>query len=121
MSNTYDMLLVPEDRIDDIIPMDNQIVIKVAFPETKTKSGIIFTDSVQSRELASRIIGTVIKCGPNVEFCEVGDEVIFTKYGGTVVAKIPDSKEGMGDGYEIRIIEEKNLVSKLKRKEEKGA
>lgn len=121
MSNTYDMLLVPEDRIDDIIPMDNQIVMKISFPESKSKSGIIFTDNVQARELASRIIGTVLKCGPNVEFCEVGDEVIFTKYAGTVVSKKQDSVEGAGDGYEIRIIDEKNLISRLKRKEEKGA
>ena len=121
MSNTYDLLLVPEDRIDDIIPMDNQIVMKIAFPETKSKGGIIFTGTAQKRELASRIIGTVLKCGPNVEFCKVGDEVIFTKYAGTVVANVPDSQEGACDGYEIRIIEEKNLVSRLKRKEEKGA
>ena len=117
MSNTYDLLLVPTDRIDDIIPYDNQIVLKIAFPETISSAGLILsTQTGMQREVASRIIGTVLKIGPGVEFCEVGDEVIFAKYAGTVVAKQEDSAPGKGDGYEIRIIEEKQLVSKLKKK-----
>lgn len=120
--NTYDLLMVPTDRIDDIIPYDNQIVMKIELPTTKTKSGLVMmTKSGQSRELASRIIGRVLKTGPNVEFCQVGDDVIFAKYAGVVVSKKDETKQDLGDGFEIRIIEEKNLVSRLKRTEEKGA
>lgn len=120
--NTYDLLMVPTDRVDDIIPYDNQIVIKIELPVTKTKSGLVITTNAgQARELASRIIGRVLKIGPNVEFCKVGDDVIFAKYAGTVVSKKSDSKQDAGDGFEIRIIEEKNLISRLKRTEEKGA
>lgn len=118
MSNAYDMLLVPEDRIDDIEPLDDQLVVKISFPPTKTAGGIIVVDTVVKRELASRIIGTVIKCGPNVEFFKPGEECIFAKYAGTVVSQQDESKEGAGDGYQIRIMEEKYIISKLKKKEQ---
>lgn len=117
MSSAYDMLLVPKDRVDDIEPLDDQLVVKIQFPEQKTKGGIILTDNVVKRELAARIIGTVLKCGPNAEFFEPGDEVIFAKYSGTVVSQQEDSVEGANDGYEIRIMEEKYVISKLKKKE----
>lgn len=113
MSNTYDMLLVPEERIDDIIPYDNQIVIRVEFPQTKTKGGIIMTQGSVQREIAQRIIGHVIKIGPDVEFCKVGDDIIYAKYAGTVVSRKDETEPGAGDGYEVRIIEEKQLVAKL--------
>lgn len=120
--NTYDLLMVPTDRVDDIIPYDNQIVMKIEFPKTKTKAGLILTtEKGVQREIAQRIIGRVLKIGPNVEFCEVGDDVIFAKYAGTVVSRMADASEGAGDGWEVRIIEEKNLVARLKRTEEKGA
>lgn len=119
--NTYDLLMVPSDRIDDIIPYDNQIVMKIEFPEQKTSSGLVLTtESGIQREIAQRIIGRVLKIGPNVEFCKVGDDVIFSKYAGTVVSRKADTTSGAGDGWEVRIIEEKNLVARLKRTEEKG-
>lgn len=115
--STYDMLLVPEDRIDDIIPYDNQIVIKIEFPKSKTSGGIILSQKTQQREIAQRIIGTVLKVGPAVEYCKEGDEIIFAKYAGTVVSRKDESAEGAEDGYEIRVIEEKQLISRLKKKE----
>lgn len=122
MMNTYDLLMVPTDRVDDIIPYDNQIVMKIEFPKVKTASGLVLTtEKGVQREIASRIIGRVLKIGPNVEFCQVGDDVIFAKYAGTVVSRKADVSEGAGDGWEVRIIEEKNLVARLKRTEEKGA
>lgn len=116
MSNTYDLLMVPEDRIDDIIPYDNEIVMKISFPQSKTKGGIIMTNATVQKEIAQRIIGEVIKIGPNVEFCKVGDEVIYSKYAGTVVSRKDETVAGAGDGYEIRIIDEKQLVARLKRR-----
>lgn len=115
--NTYDMLMVPEDRIDDIIPYDNQIVMRIEFPKTKTAGGIILSQKTVQREIAQRIIGKVIKTGPGVEYCKPGDEVIFAKYAGTVVSRKDESVEGAGDGYEVRIIDEKQLISRLKNKE----
>lgn len=117
MSNTYDMLLVPEDRIDDIEPLDDQLVVKIQFPEQKSKSGILLTQNTVQKELAARIIGDVIKCGPNVDFFVPGDQVIFAKYSGTVVSRKDESESGMNDGYEIRIMQEKYVISKLKKKE----
>lgn len=115
--NTYDMLMVPEDRIDDIVPYDNQIVMRIEFPKTKTQGGIILSQKTVQREIAQRIIGKVLKIGPGVEYCKPGDEVIFAKYAGTVVSRKDESVEGAGDGYEVRIIEEKQLISRLKSKE----
>lgn len=117
MSNTYDMLLVPKDRIDDIEPLDDQLVVKIEFPKSKTQGGILLTNNVVGRELASRIIGTVLKCGPNVEFFQPGDECIFAKYAGTVVSQQDETTQGADDGYQIRIMEEKYIISKLKKKE----
>lgn len=114
MANTYDMLLVPEDRIDDIEPMDNQIVVRVEFPKSKTTGGIILAQKTLQREIAARIIGTVIKAGPKVILCNVGDEVIYAKYSGTVVSRKDESIEGAADGYEIRIMDETQVISKLK-------
>lgn len=112
--NTYDLLMVPTDRVDDIIPYDNEIVMKIEFPKMTSKSGVILTtEKGVQREIASRIIGKVLKIGPNVEFCEVGEEVIFAKYAGTVVSRTADVDEGTG--WEVRIIEEKNLIAKLKK------
>jgi co-chaperonin GroES (HSP10) len=116
MSNMYDTLLVPTDRLDDVEPMDEQLVVKVAFPETKTKGGILLTDNTARRELAARIIGTVLKCGPNVMFFKPGDEVIYAKYAGTVIAKQDESQPGMSDGYEIRILKEDQIICKLNKK-----
>lgn len=121
MSNTYDLLMVPVDRVDDIIPYDNQIVMKIQLPTTKAGKLILMTGKGQSRELASRIIGKVLKVGPNVVFCEVGDEVIFAKYAGVVVARMDDTAQDKSDGFEIRIIDEKNLIARLAHKETKGA
>lgn len=118
MSNTYDMLLVPVDRIDDIEPMDDQLVVKIEFPKKKTQGGILLTGDIVTRELASRIIGTVIKCGPNVEFFKPGEECIFAKYAGTVVAQQDESVKGADDGYQVRVMEEKYIISKLKKKEQ---
>lgn len=116
MSNMYDVLLVPSDRLDDIEPMDDQMVVKVSFPEMKTKGGIIMTDSAAKRELAARIIGTVLKCGPNVMFFKPGEEVIYAKYAGTIVSKKDESTEGASDGYEIRILKESQIICKLNKK-----
>lgn len=116
MSNMYDTLLVPADRLDDVEPMDDQMVVKVAFPETKTKGGIIMTDNTTRRELAARIIGTVLKCGPNVMFFNPGDEVIYAKYAGTVISKKDESEPGKGDAYEIRILKEEQIICKLNKK-----
>lgn len=121
MSNTYDLLMVPVDRVDDIIPYDNQIVMKIQLPCKKSGNIFLMTEKGQSRELASRIIGEVLKIGPNVEFCKVGDEVIFAKYAGVVVARMDDTEQDKGDGFEVRIIDEKNLVARLAHKETKGA
>lgn len=115
--NTYDMLMVPEERIDDIIPYDNQIVLRLEFPKAITSGGILLGQKTIQREIAQRIIGKVLKIGPGVEYCKPGDEVIFAKYAGTVVSRKDESVEGAGDGYEVRIIEEKQLISRLKSKE----
>ncbi len=116
MANTYDMLLVPEDRIDDIVPMDNQVVVRVEFPKSKTVGGIILAQKTLQREIASRIIGTVIKTGPKVMLCKVGDEVIYAKYSGTVVSRKDETVEGAADGYEVRIMDETQIISLLKNK-----
>lgn len=117
MSNMYEKLLVPADRVDEICPLDNNILVKISFPFGKTEGGILITQTTLGTELRGRIIGEVLKKGPNADFCEVGDEVIFAKYSGTVVSAKDSSDDGVADGYELRIMDDKNLIAVLKKKE----
>ena len=117
MSQMYEKLLVPSNRVDEIEPLDNNLLVKITFPFGKTEGGIIVTQQTIGTELRGRIIGEVLKKGPNADFCEVGDEVIFAKYSGTVVSAKDSSDDGVADGYELRIMDDKNLIAVLKKKE----
>ena len=117
MSQFYEKLLAPSDRVEDIQPLDNNILVRITFPFGKTEGGIIMTQTALGTELRGRIIGEVLKKGPNADFCEVGDEVIFAKYSGTVVSAKDCSDNGAADGYELRIMDDKQLIATLKKKE----
>lgn len=115
MSGIYEKLLVPQSRVDEIQPLDNQILVKITFPMSKTKGGIIVTQEVISSEIRSRIFGTVLKKGPAADFCEVGDEVVFVKYAGAVVCINQPSDHGAEDGFELRLMKDTELLAVLKK------
>lgn len=106
-NNIYEKLLVPTDRAEEIQPLDNMILVKVDAPESKTQGGIYLAETTVNQEARGRIIGTVLKKGPKADFCEVGEEVIFAKYSGTVCCKT--------EGYELRLMEDTDLKAILRK------
>lgn len=115
MSGIYEKLLVPHSRVDEIQPLDNQILVKITFPIGKTDGGIIITQGQIGSELRGRIIGEVMKKGPAADFCEIGDEVIFVKYAGAVVCVQEASDHGKNDGFELRLMKDTELLAVLKK------
>lgn len=107
VNNIYEKLLVPVARAEEIQPLDNMILVKVDSPDTKTQGGIYLTEDSVNQETRGRIIGTVLRKGPKADFCEVGEEVVFAKYSGTVCCK--------ADGYELRLMEDTDLKAILRK------
>jgi chaperonin GroES len=72
-----------------IKPLEDKIVIKVSAPETTTASGLVLPDTAQDKPQE----GEVLAVGPG-KFengsrapldLNVGDKVLYSKYGGTEV------------------------------------
>lgn len=80
-----------------VIPLGNNLIIKVVEVEEKTKGGIILTSSSKEQP----VHGVVLARGeyayhPNGDIkqhsIEVGDTVCFMKNAGTTVAEAPDGE-----------------------------
>lgn len=104
----YEKILVPKDRIDLIEPFDDQIIVKVTYPEQKVGS-IMLSENTIDRESLGKIFGTVLKAGPKCLWAKVGDDIIFAKFAGVCVYK----QEADGDKYELRIMPEPVLIAKI--------
>lgn len=90
-------------------PLDDRVVVQPLDSETTTAGGIVLPDS--AKEKPQR--GSVSAVGPgrlldSGERCavslEVGDEVLFGKYGGTDIEV---------DGEEIKILRESDILAKI--------
>ncbi len=65
-----------------VTPLNDRVLIKLAKPEEKTKSGIILVESAQEKTQE----GTVVSTG-DAEAIKVksGDVVMYDKYAGTAI------------------------------------
>ena len=90
-------------------PLDDRIVIEPLSAEETTAGGIVLPDS--AKEKPQR--GTVLAVGPgrlldsgerSAPSVKVGDEVLFSKYGGTELEV---------DGKEIKILRESDILAKV--------
>lgn len=90
-------------------PLDDRVVVEPMDAETTTAGGIVLPDT--AKEKPQR--GKVQAVGPgrlldNGERCpvsvKVGDEVMFSKYGGTDIEV---------DGKDIKILRESDILAKL--------
>lgn len=90
-------------------PLDDRVVVEPMDAETTTAGGIVLPDS--AKEKPQR--GKVAAVGPgrlldNGERCPVsvavGDEVMFSKYGGTDIEV---------DGKDVKILRESDILAKL--------
>lgn len=88
-------------------PLGDRVVVKVLEAEEKTAGGIILPDTAKDKPQEGEIIavgtGRVLDNGTKVAVeVNVGDRVIFSKYGGTEV-KV--------DNQEYLIIRESDLLA----------
>ena len=73
-----------------IKPLCDRIVIELVESEEKTASGIVLPDSAKEKPQEGKVIavgsGRVLESGERVALeVNVGDRIIFSKYGGTEV------------------------------------
>ena len=92
-----------------INPLDDRVVVRAHEAEETTAGGIVLPDAAKEKQQR----GTVVAVGPgrlldSGERCpvsvQVGDEVLFGKYGGTEVEI---------DGQEVKILRESDILAKL--------
>ena len=92
-----------------IRPLDDRVVVEPLEAEETTAGGIVLPDN--AKEKPQR--GTVVAVGPGKLLengtrgklsVEVGDEVIFGKYGGTEIEV---------EGEEVKILRETDILAKV--------
>lgn len=92
-----------------INPLDDRVVVRANEAEETTAGGIVLPDAAQEKPQR----GTVIAVGPGRLLdsgersslsVEVGDEVLFGKYGGTDIEI---------DGEEVKILRESDILAKV--------
>jgi chaperonin GroES len=92
-----------------INPLDDRVVVRTNEAEETTAGGIVLPDA--AKEKPQR--GTVIAVGPgrlldsgerSAISVEVGDEILFGKYGGTDIEV---------DGEEVKILRESDILAKV--------
>lgn len=108
MAAFYEKILVPKDKVDLVVPLDDQIIVKVEYPEDKINN-ILLTSTTVDRESFGKIFGKVTKVGPNCSWCVPGDDIIFAKFSGVCIYKQDED----GNRYELRIMPETALIAKI--------
>ena len=93
-------------------PMGDRLVVKPMQSEEKTKSGIYLPDTAKEKPQEGKVIavgpGRVTDEGKRIPpDVEVGDIIIYTKYGGSEI-KI--------DGEELIIMRESDILAKKTKK-----
>ncbi|MBM80174.1 MAG: co-chaperone GroES [Planctomycetaceae bacterium] len=90
-------------------PLDDRVVVQPLDAEETTAGGIVLPDAAQEKPQR----GSVLAVGPgrlleSGERCavslEVGDEVLFGKYGGTDIE---------ADGVEVKVLRESDILAKI--------
>ena len=93
----------------DLQPLGDRIIVEVLDEEATTASGIVLPDTAQEKPQRGKVLA--VGPGPRDEDgeyikmdLEVGDEVIFSKYGGTEI------KIGADD---VLILRESDVLAKV--------
>ncbi|MBN1765911.1 MAG: co-chaperone GroES [Sedimentisphaerales bacterium] len=90
-------------------PLADKIMVKRLEAQNMTKGGIVLPDSAKEKPRRGKVMaigdGKMLESGKRSKFqVKVGDEVLFTSYGGTEI-KI--------DGEEILIMDESDVLAIL--------
>ena len=93
----------------DLQPLDDRIVIRRLEAEQKTAGGIVLPDTAKEKPQRGKVLavgpGKLLDSGKRGELSvQVGDEVIYGKYGGT------DIEVG---GDEVKILRESDILAKV--------
>ena len=93
-------------------PLEDRVIVKTVESEDVTASGIVLPDSAQEKPQRGKVIavgeGRLDDSGKRVPMdVKKGDEVIYSKYGGTEV-KI--------DGEELLIMKVSDILAKVVKK-----
>ena len=93
----------------DLQPLGDRIIVEVLDEEATTASGIVLPDTAQEKPQRGKILavgpGARDEDGEYIKMdVEVGDEVIFSKYGGTEI------KVGADD---VLILRESDVLAKV--------
>jgi chaperonin GroES len=93
----------------DLQPLGDRIIVEILDEEATTASGIVLPDTAQEKPQRGKVLA--VGPGPRDEDgeyikmdLEVGDEIIFSKYGGTEI------KVGTDD---VLILRESDVLAKV--------
>ena len=92
-----------------IRPLDDRVVVEPVESEERTAGGIVLPDSAKEKPQRGRVLavgpGKLLDSGRRGELSvNVGDEVIYGKYGGTDIEL---------NGDEIKILRESDILAKV--------
>jgi chaperonin GroES len=90
-------------------PLDDRVVVEPVDAETTTAGGIVLPDTAKEKPQRGkvkavgpgRLLDTGSRCQMSIT---VGDEVLFSKYGGTDIEV---------DGKDVKILRESDILAKL--------
>jgi len=90
-------------------PLDDRVVVEPQDAETTTAGGIVLPDTAKEKPQRGKVKavgpGRLLDTGERCEMSiVVGDEVLFSKYGGTDIEV---------DGKDVKILREGDILAKL--------
>ena len=93
----------------DLKPLDDRIVVQPLEAEEVSAGGIVLPDSAKEKPQRGKVVamgpGKLLDSGERSAIeLEVGDEVLFGKYGGTEIEI---------DGTEVKILRESDILAKV--------
>jgi chaperonin GroES len=93
----------------DLQPLGDRLIVEVSEGEDVTASGIVLPDTAQEKPERGRVLavgpGSLNENGERVPLdVETGDEIIFSKYGGTTISL---------ENEDYLILRESDVLAKL--------
>ncbi len=90
-------------------PLDDRVVVEPLSAEEKTAGGIVLPDAAQEKSQRGKVVavgpGRILDAGKRCAVAvQVGDEVLFGKYGGSDVEV---------DGKDLKILRESDILAKI--------
>ena len=98
------------------IPARHRVLVRPERVEEKTRGGLYVPEHTRERQQAASIRGELVAAGPNAwkafddgrPWADVGDTVIFAKYGGFEV-------EDEETKTEYRLLNDEDIIAKIER------